>query len=259
MTDFLLDLGRSLPYVIQSDLILSVVTGNYPAFSKPNRDLLPLLRKQPDHYGAMLRNQQLSAQLEPEVIVFCQETCHVIDLFERAKISYDLHKPSQGDPQLRPYFFFSRHQLGSEFAHMHAKYLQEKGRNWCMLVAAKLVEYPVVHGNYTLMFTEHLVRELSQALQEQDLAQEWHHAGRAFVWVLWTIVTAPVPLDLRSWAHETLFESVKRRYSSHSPGLIAKWAIKEWELCMHFVWSQEHLKAAFDAVTTKWNAATDVG
>ena len=31
-----------------------------------------------------------------------------------------------------------------------------------MLVAAKIVEYPIVHGNYTLLFTEHLVNEAIQ-------------------------------------------------------------------------------------------------
>lgn len=259
LTHVLPDLGRALPYVVQSDLTLAVMTGTYPAFSNPNRDLLPLLRKHPDHYGAMFTKDQLCTEFEPEVVLFCLETCHLIDLFERTKISYDLDNMCQGDPQLRPYFAFSRHQLGSEFAHMHAKYLQEKRRDWCMLVAAKIVEYPIVHGNYSWLFTEHLARELSQVLQDQDLAQEWHRTGRAFVWVLWVVVTAPVQHDIRSWAEETLFESIERRYGPRNLKSAKEWTDREWELCMSFVWSQEHLRTAFDKVVKRWNASTEPG
>ena len=244
------NLGRSLPYVMQSDVTMAVVLGTHPAFSKPNRDLLPLVRKPPLHYGTAFKT---TAAYEADVLLFCGETCHLIDLFERANFSYDTDRYNQGDQQLRPYFLFSRDQLGAEFADLHAQYLREAGKNWCILVAAKIVEYAVVYGNYTIMFTEHLAKELSLTLQEQDLAEEWHGTGKALIWVLWTLVTAPVAHGTTGWAEEMLFDALERKYrlSDGRSGWVVDWAVKEWNLCMQYVWSRKHLRSRFDKFVLK--------
>ena len=242
------NLGRSLPYVMQSDVTMAVVLGTRPAFSKPNRDLLPLVRKPPLHYGMAFKT---TAAIEADVLLFCGDTCHLIDLFERARFSYEMGNYNQGDQQLRPYFLFSRDQLGAEFADLHARYLQEAGKNWCILVAAKIVEYAVVYGNYTIMFTEHLVRELSTTLQEQELAEEWRGAGKVLIWVLWTLVTAPVSHGATTWAEEMLLDSLERRYGNEQSDWVVDWPAKEWALCMQFVWSREHLRSRFDEAVQK--------
>ena len=249
------NLDCSLPYVMQSDMKMAVVTGTLPVFSKTNRNLLPLIRRPPLHYGTAFNAASL---FEADVLLFCQETCHLLDLFERAGITYDITSHGQGDQKLLPYFLFSRDQLGTEFAELHARYLQEAGKDWCMLVAAKIVEYPIVHGNYTLLFTEYLVRELSDTLKKQEWSANWQGTGKALIWVLWTLATAPVAPEITSWAEKMLVEALESKYGEQRSDWAIDWAAKEWDLCMQYVWSREHLRSSFDILIGRLSSSIEV-
>ncbi|KAI9871581.1 MAG: hypothetical protein M1823_008404, partial [Watsoniomyces obsoletus] len=80
-----------------------------------------------------------------------------------------MDRPSLGDLNRLPLFRYSRDQLSAEFANLHAQHCQQKGKSWCVLLATKLVEHPIVMGGLMSMLTEHLAEQLTDWLKK-DLA-----------------------------------------------------------------------------------------
>ena len=112
------------------------------------------------------------------------------------------------------------------------------------------MDYQIVYGDHQPFFTQFLVGQLVSELQEHDFGEEWRGCIRALLWIFWVLVTSSARIDARSWAEDTLLESLEHRHGQHS-NWPEGWQEREWELCCGFVWSHQELRKPFDIFCEK--------
>jgi hypothetical protein len=260
------NLGRSLCLIMHADRRLAVMTGEYPLFSSPASRSGKLTQRPSSTYGSGFASTHIARNLDQEIILFCQDECQLIELFEQSKISFDMDHPSLGDLNRLPLFHYSRDQLSAEFANLHAQHCPRKGKSWCVLLATKLVEHPIVMGGLMSMLTEYLAQELTDWLKK-DLhaghSAEWLGFEDMPTWILWVLVTLQVTWEGKIWAQDVLRERLLRMYTSSGKKekskqasvvngkvkrmvLHSEWRRKEWEKNQRWMWSGAHLKTRFD-------------
>jgi len=261
------NLGRSLPYVLQTDRRLAVLTGTRPLLETWTTRLLETPQRPPGKYGAAFYISQPSQELQPDVLLFCQDECRLLELFEQSKKCYDTDKLSHGDRTVIPYFFFCRDQLSAEFTNLHAKYRADQARNRCALLATKIVEFPILYGGLMPLLTEFLASELTKYLEETLQGGHppgWQGNDDMLTWLLWVLNTAAVGWDGKDWAGPVLQDRLRRTYANHGPKVGAwkgngkgkgkekekekkvvwrkNWKEMEWEKNKTWTWSEEHLR-----------------
>ena len=260
------NLGTTLPFIVQTDRRLAILTGTYPMFSPPPSKALEMPPCKEDKYGASFFSRKMCQAFGQNVLFFCQNECHLIALFERNKICFDMERPARGDLNTLPYFFFCRDQLSAQFANLYAHYRPIDCKERYVLIATKIVEYPIVNGGLTIMLAEFLADQLTGLLKEEfreGLPDHWTEHQEMLSWILWVLVTAQVDWADKDWARQLLRRRLMRVYTTvganHPTGKGGKgkaarreidwqqgWRRTEWELNNRWMWSEEHLLKSFE-------------
>jgi hypothetical protein len=127
--------------------------------------------------------------------------------------------------------------VDEQFAVLHAEMQGQTSTSKCVLLAARIVEYPMTWANYTPTLTIHLCTELCAILQGQDLSRVWSDQLHVLCWILAALTTSADPFRGRDWAVTFLLDLLQAKYG------ISSWSeqLRAVELSnlKSFVWPEE--------------------
>lgn len=233
------NLTVSLAYVVHVDRLCSTMLGTSPTYVSSNSQVQQFCRPPWLRYGAGFTRLQRgqSSLLSGQVVEYALDTCELLSLYEAMhSLPVRVQRPALQRPTASPeYLYYRRDQADETFATLYAQMLDDNSVSKCVLLAARIVEYPVTWSNYAPKLTLHLCAQLCAIIRAQNLFETWRDLLDVLRWVLFALVTTPRPFDGRSWALACL-----QRITSAKLGA-GKWPDHWWEDELtnleDFVWS----------------------
>ena len=155
------------------------------------------------------------------------------------------------------YFYYSRDRLDGQFPTLHAELHQQTTKEYCILLAARLAEYPITWTNYMPTLTMLLADQLRQVLEQDDILSTWSDHLDILSWILFVATVAPITREKRSWLMNALDRVIAVKYGYRGKiksKLDAEWRDIEWNNARTFVWSDTHMRSGFDKVCVELEA-----
>ncbi|KIX05892.1 uncharacterized protein Z518_03865 [Rhinocladiella mackenziei CBS 650.93] len=240
----------ALAYVVHVDRLCATMLGLHPTYSVSS----PLTMHQHQFcrpawstYGSGFTTLERSQEhsFSHLVLEHSLNTCELLSLYEARQAATAAPSSFRRGPFLqrpRPfspeYLYYRRDRVDEQFAVLYADLLNESTPSKCILLATRIVEYPVTWANYVPTLTIHLCTELCTILRRQDLFQGWSGLLDVLRWILFAMVTSPWPFDGRDWAMSSLQGLIGAKYGpDHWPD---RWWEEELKNLQDFAWSRAH-------------------
>jgi hypothetical protein len=209
----------ALAYVVHVDRLCATMFGVRPTYvSSPGR-LHPFTRPPWSTYspGFSGLEQWNSPLIAGPVLEQCLNTCELLALHEA-------FYPASGGRRAGPttlklpaspeYLYYLRDKVDEQFALLYAELLHQLTPSRCVLLATRIVEYPVTWANYVPTLTVDLCTVLCAILRRQDLFEVWSGSLDVLSWVLFVMLASPWPFDGRDWALSYLRGIVGAKYGA---------------------------------------------
>ncbi|EXJ89055.1 hypothetical protein A1O3_02119 [Capronia epimyces CBS 606.96] len=251
------NLTVALAYVVHVDRVCATMLGTHPTYVSPSPRLHPFNRPPWATYSpGFVRLEASQGHLATgPVLEHCLNTCELLSLYDavhRAPSSEDhASVPSPPSPE---YLYYLRDRVDEQFAILYAEMLNQNTPSKCILMATRIVEYPVTWANYVPSLTMDLCAELCALLRSQDLFDFWSGALDVLSWIFFVLATSPWPFAGREWAVTCLQGIIGAKYGA------AQWP-KDWwkeELAnvKNFAWFETKQSSSFRQACNELEAGT---
>lgn len=229
----------ALAYVVHVDRLCGTMSGVPPTWpGVPERLDQSTRSAETNHCPGLTGLEGRQSQLITRpVLEHVLQTCELLGLYE-AFHSTSPEKPS-AHVASRPsaeYLYYLRDKVDEQFAVLYARMLNQNTPSRSVLLATRIVEYPVTWANYVPTMTIDLCTELCTMLRDQDLFEVWSGAVGVLTWMLFVMVTSPWPFEGRDWAVVCLRGAVGAKYGAERwPD---RWRSDELENLRDCVWPE---------------------
>lgn len=245
--------GRIRAYLVQADHVLAIFMHTSPLFERT-----PSLHPEPPQtrsgkYGTAFYGTNVADELDQIVLDFCIDTCCLIEPFQQ--IHGEPHDASLNTAKRRYEFYFSKSRLGGRFPSLHEQYKTELSISRCVLLATKIMEYPVLNNHLPTPTIPFLSTELRGILEAQDLTAVWGHRqcqSDMLMWIYFVLAVSPAIWTGHDWVVAAIYHQLRSRYSGTDWD--DGWKDVEWHNVKRFVWSEVNLSSGFDKVCTELDA-----
>ena len=247
-------LTTALPYVVHVDRLCATLQGVLPTYVNPPERMYQFCAYPKVKYGAGFRvlAKTRGASISRSVLTHAADTCELLALQEARDDDNLDDKASQSDQDddqpshaSAEYLYYRRDRVDEQFAVLHAQ-MQDPSTSpssntipsKCILLATRIVEYPITWGNYTPGLIIHLATNLCSTLKSADLLTLFSEPLlNILLWILVTLATSGTPFKGREWALATLVDLIEAKYGVEDwPD---EWREEETENLRDFVWAEE--------------------
>jgi len=248
------NIGVSLAYVVHADRVIATFNNKEPAYPSPADRSIQLLRRPKFLYGYAFASSGSfieSGILTQRSLDYCRDTVQLVELFESTQMCFDPKK--SGNSRIRDveYFYYSRDRLDGQFPILNAKLYKHRTQEYCIVLAARLAEYPITWANYVPTLTMLLANQLQGILKQDDMLLVWHKSLDILSWILFVAAIAPVQREIHAWMIDALGRTIVTKH-----GLAGRaedvqpevWRKVEWDNVRMFIWSDTHMRDKFDKV-----------
>lgn len=243
------NLSVALAYVVHVDRLCATMLGSRPTYISPSPRLHQFTRPPWATYSpGFVRLEALQSQLvSGPVLEHCLNTCELLSLYEAfhqaGSTAQQTGLPLPPSPE---YLYYLRDRVDEQFAILYAEMLNQNTPSKCVLVATRIVEYPVTWANYVPSLTMDLCAELCALLRNGDLFEAWSGSLGVLSWILFVLLTSPWAFAGRDWAVTCLQGIIGAKFGA------AQWP-KDWwkeELASvkTFAWSETKYSSRFTQV-----------
>jgi len=232
----------ALPYVVHVDRACATMAGLPPTYVGPVLRIQQLPPPPWSKYGSGFAKAK---QCVPQIFTFrvldhCLDTCGLLELYEASATGSKSQSRQVHILSNHEYLYYRRDRVDEEFAVLHSELFQQDTPDRCILLATRIVEYPVTWANYVPTLTIHLCTELCKALQRQDILHDWSAHLDVFIWILFAMAVSPWPFDGRDWVVAHLGEMLDAKYGPEPR--LDTWKLDEIENLKSFLWSDHYAK-----------------
>jgi Fungal specific transcription factor domain len=254
------NIGVSLAYVVHADRVIATFHNKPPAYPLPADRSIQLTRPPKSIYGSAFESLPSlidSGFLTQRTFDYCLDTVRLLELFESTKMSFDPEKSAHSRTRNAEYFYYSRDRLDGQFPILHAELHGQNTKEYCIVLAARLAEYPITWTNYIPTLTILLADQLRQVLELDEIRSTWDGHINILSWILFVATIAPLAQEKRSWLLNELGRTIAAKYGLR--GRIEDvqaevWRAAEWENARTFIWSDTHMRDRFDKVCDELEA-----
>lgn len=262
------NIGVSLAYVVHADRVVATFNNKPPAYPLPADRSIQLMRPPKCIYGSAFVSSPSFVEagiMTQRSLDYCVDTARLVELFESTQMCFDPKKTTHSKICDVEYFYYSRDRLDGQFPTIHAELHGHKSQEYCMILAARLSEYPITWTNYIPTLTMLLAEQLQSILAHDDTLSIWTANLNALSWVLLAATIAPARRETHTWLIDTLGRTIAKKYGLRGRAEDTQpevWRNIEWNNARTFVWSDTHMRSGFDRVCDKveaiWNFVEDV-
>ncbi|KAJ4518436.1 hypothetical protein HRR90_002225 [Exophiala dermatitidis] len=257
------NLTVALAYVVHVDRLGATMLGSQPTYVTHSARLHRFSRPPWGTYSpGFVRLEQFQRHLITRpVLEHCLNTCELLALYEA------FHQPALPAPTTRQgtstrppppssseYLYYLRDRVDEEFTLLYCSMLKQNTPSKCVLMAVRIVEYPVTWANYVPSLIVDLCTELCTLLRKQDLFECWFGASDLLGWILFVLLTSQWPFAGRDWALNNLRGIIGAKYGS------AQWPENWWEeeltSVKSFAWSDARFLPKFRQVCRELQTGT---
>lgn len=239
----------SLAYVVHVDRLCATMAGVLPTYMTSAGRLQHFSRPPWSPYspGFTKLETSHSVVVDAPVLEHCLSTCELLALHDAFHSRTRTTRQSVLSPPPSPqYLYYLRDQVDEQFAILYAKTLTQNTPSRCILLATRIVEYPVTWANYVPTLTMDLCSELCGILRRQDLFDCWSESLDVLSWILFVILTSPWPFEGREWAVIHLRGIIGARYGS--VGWPEGWRTEELKNLTAYAWYEAHYASRLEQV-----------
>ncbi|KAK5103394.1 hypothetical protein LTS08_002809 [Lithohypha guttulata] len=240
------NLGRSVPYVLNTDRIIALYTGQPPLYC-PWKD--PALSPQraarhPRSCGYFFEDKTRAAILDPDISWYCSATCRAIEILEGE--DWHFQSGQMRDSSELWYFYFLRDQIVSNYAHLNARFWHDTSISRCVMLATKIVEYIVLVDNYIVTLPLFFADTLRDVLCAHELEKVWQDSSNILRWILFVLIIYPKQWSGHDWALRLTKQRLDLEYGKLWP---PSWNLLEVLNARQFVWAGSYIRQEFKSAT----------
>ena len=259
------NIGVSLAYVVHADRVVATFNNEPPAYPLPADRSIQLMRPPKCIYGSAFVSSPSFLEagiLSQRSLDYCFDTARLVELFESTAMSFDPKTTSHAKINNIEYFYYSRDRLDGQFPIIHAELHGHKNytHEYCMILAARVSEYPITWANYVPTLTMFLAEQLQTVLAEDDMLSSWSAHLNVLSWILLVASIAPTRRETHAWLVDALGRTIARKYGLRGRPEDMQpevWRNIEWNNARTFIWSDTHMREGFDKVCDEveamWN------
>jgi hypothetical protein len=242
-------LTTALPYVVHVDRLCATLLGVYPTYINPPAQLYQACRVPGIKYGSGLKAlaESPNQPVSDSVLEFAADACELLTLheaiYDASSRASDADLPQPASPE---YLYYRRDRVDERFAVLHADLRGHTTMSKCVLLATRIVEYPVTWANYTPTLTVHLCTELCAILQGQDLLEIWSGQLHVLRWTLLVLATSSGQFRGRDWVITFLLDLLDARYGVNL--WPEHWKEDELSNLNSFVWAEARMANSLSRV-----------
>lgn len=248
------NLGVSLVYVVHADRVTATFYNKPPAYPSPADRSIQLTPPPRPIYGSAF--EFAPSLVEAGVLTeptsnYCLDTVRVVELFESTELCFEPAKRARSKIRDVDYFYYSRDRLDGQFPILHAELHGQNTKENCILLTARLAEYPITWANYIPTLTTFLGDQLRQVLEQDNILLSWGSHLNILSWILFVSTIAPLAREKRSWLLDALGRTIAAKYGLQGrPEDVQPevWRVAEWENARTFIWSDTNMRDRFDRV-----------
>jgi hypothetical protein len=255
------NIGVSLAYVVHADRVVATFNDKPPAYPLPADRSIQLTRPPKCIYGsAFVASPSLvdAGILTQRSLDYCIDTVRLVELFEATQMCFDPKISSHAKISNIEYFYFSRDRLDGQFPIIKSELHKHKTYEYCIILAARLSEYPITWANYIPTLTMLLAEQLQKILAPDDMLSIWSVNLNLLSWSLLVAAIAPTSRETHAWFVKAFGRVVAKKYGlkgypdDMQPEV---WRDIEWNSARTFIWSDTHMRDGFDKVCDAVEAA----
>ncbi|KIV80287.1 hypothetical protein PV11_07800 [Exophiala sideris] len=247
----------SLAYVVHVDRLCATTSGVLPTYMSSGGRLRLFNRPPWSKYSPGFSRLETSHKLAVDVPIReqCLSTCELLALYDAFHSPKGKTRQSPLSPPPSPeYLYYLRDQVDEQFAILYARTLRQDTPSRCILLATRIVEYPVTWANYVPTMTMDLCGELCGMLRRQDLFECWSDSLDILSWVLFVMLASPWPFEDREWAVMHLRGIIGAKY-----GVAAwpeEWRADELRNLLAYAWNERHFASRLEQVFRELEMST---
>lgn len=257
------NIGVSLAYVVHADRMVATFNDKPPAYPLPADRSIQLMRPPKCIYGSAFVSSPSFVEagiLTQRSLDYCLDAVRLVELFESTQMCFDPKKTSHAKICNIEYFYYSRDRLDGQFPIIKAELHNHKSYEYCMILAARILEYPITWANYVPTMTMLLAEQLRAVLSQDDMLSIWAANLNVLSWILLVATIAPTRRETHTWLIDALGKSIAKKYGLR--GTVEDmqpevWRDLEWNNARLFIWSDTHMRDGFDKacdeVESIWN------
>ncbi|KAK5085722.1 hypothetical protein LTR05_005010 [Lithohypha guttulata] len=237
---------KSVPYVLNTDRIIALYTGQPPLYC-PWKD--PALSPQraarhPRSCGYFFEDKTRAAILDPDISWYCSATCRAIEILEGE--DWHFQSGQMRDSSELWYFYFLRDQIVSNYAHLNARFWHDTSISRCVMLATKIVEYIVLVDNYIVTLPLFFADTLRDVLCAHELEKVWQDSSNILRWILFVLIIYPKQWSGHDWALRLAKQRLDLEYGKLWP---PSWNLLEVLNARQFVWAGSYVRQEFKSAT----------
>ncbi|KAI1611684.1 hypothetical protein EDD36DRAFT_296296 [Exophiala viscosa] len=242
----------SLAYVVHVDRLCATTSGVLPTYMSSGGRLRLFNRPPWSKYSPGFSKLETSPTLAVDIPVReqCLSTCELLALYDAFHSPKGKNRHTVLSPPPSPeYLYYLRDQVDEQFAILYASTLRQDTPSRCILLATRIVEYPVTWANYVPTMTMDLCGELRGMLRRQDLFECWSDSLDVLSWILFVMLASPWPFEGRAWAVVHLRGIIGARYGAAA--WPEEWRAEELGNLTAYAWNERHYSSRLEQVFTE--------
>jgi hypothetical protein len=142
----------SRAYVLHADRVMATLNNKTPTYHLPADGSIHLAH-QPKHlYGSAFVSSPSFVEvgmLTQRSLDYCWDVVRLVELFESTGMCFDPRKAIRQSKLYNiEYFYYSRDRLEAQFALLNSELHNHQSQEYCIVLAARIAEYPITWANY---------------------------------------------------------------------------------------------------------------